>query len=364
MLLAAFFPYAYGEAGHFGRYWAPNCVEFWLGTFYIGLVPVMLCLTAASRVILGERKSSFEIDDDPVSKMRTPFLLILLFVSLLYAMGGYTPFFITLWKTVPLLQWFRWPSKSLMCVVFALSCLSGIASDWLSRERGDTENDYPSGWRRLLSDWGGLLTWLALASFVGFCLVDDGRLGEWVLRKFFNLNSIAEKYSHRIPWPLLAGECLKFILVIITAAGLILVLRKGGTWRIPAMFTLLLLLFMDLFTTTLPLLPASDMDIMHNRGPYAQLIKTETGNGRFYRSVTQQYFYGVNNEKLIRLARDSMAASWPMVDEVHSIQPMGDFQLANYWDLLGIFQWETAPPQNALLVLRKIGCSAFLEPSL
>lgn len=362
MLLTALFPYAYGSAGYFGKYWAPNCIEFWLGTFYVGVVPITLALTALTRWTLGERRDSPVIASDPLAAMRTPFLLTLLVIALLYAMGGYTPFFLFLWRTLPFLQWFRWPAKSLMCAAFALSCLAAVALDWLDGCHRERQTE-PRAWRQRLALWGPPLLWLSLAAFIGSCLWEQGRLGEGLLRRYFNLVSIAESYSHRIPWPLLARECVKFMVVILIAAGL-LQLLQGQRYRRLALVLLPCLLMADLFITTLPLLPASAMDIMHNHGPYPDLIKTQSGEGRFYRALTQQKLYGFTNEKLIRLARDTMAASWAMIDRVHSIQPMGDFKLANYMGVLAIYQWDKTPPRNRLLILRKLGCSAVLEPSL
>lgn len=364
MFLTVFFPYLYGKVGYFGKYWAPSVFEFWLGTFYIGLVPIMLCLKAGTRVAMGERRRAPEIASDPVAALRTRVLLVVLVVSLLYAMGGYTPVFPVLWSSLPILQLFRWPAKALMCVTFALSCLAGVALDWLHGVRG-VKAVTLGGWRKALTTWSPSLIWLALAGFVGYCLSAEGRPGEWLLRNYFNLNSVEEKYSHRIPWELLADEGLKFILVMLVAALLFMLGQRRPTWRRATTLLLPFLLFVDLFITTMPLLPASGMDIMDNHGPYRRVLSADLGGEtRFYRAATQQYFYGSKNEDLLRLARNTIPASWPMVDGVHAIRPMGDFKLENYDQLLRVFEWQLAPPENALAMLKKLGCSVIMEPNL
>lgn len=362
MWLTALFPYLYGVPGYFGRYWAPACVEFWMGTFYVGLLPIMLCVTVLIRRSLGWRQEPENFTSDPVARLRTPFLLVILIFFMLYAMGNFTPFFGFLWKVVPPLRWFRWPAKALMVVSFALSCLGGIALDWLANP-SDLRGQQ-SVWRRRLADYGPLALWLALAAMAGACLADVDRLYPWVLRSFFNLGTVAEVYSHRLPWENLTNDLLKFILLAVLAAILIQLYIFKPKRRRATFWLMALVLFTDLFMTTYPLLPSSDMDIMHNSSDYKMLFRSGQLEGRFYREFSQQLNYGVKNEKILRLARDTMCGYWAMVDKVQNIRPGGDFKLQNYMDLFGGYEGISVQEPYKTKILKLLGASYFLESAL
>lgn len=361
MWLTALFPYLYGIPGFFGRYWAPSCMEFWLGTFYVGLLPIMLCVTVLVRRSLGWRRGPADFTNDPVAGLRTTFLLVILIFFMLYAMGNFTPFFGFLWKVVLPLRWFRWPAKSLMVVSFALSCLGGIAYDWLAHQSNLREQ--PSGWRRL-ANHGPLALWLALAAGAGAGLVDGGRLYQWVLQSYFNLGTVAEKYSHRIPWETLNYDFLKFVIVAVLSAILIQFYIFKPERRRTIFWAMVLVLFSDLFMTTYPLLPASNMDIMHNTSDYKMLFRSGKLEGRFFRDFSQQYNYGVKNEKLLRLARDTMAGYWAMVDKVQNIRPGGDFKLKNYMDLFANVEFDLIPEPYKSKILKQLGASHYIRAAL
>jgi hypothetical protein len=364
MWLTALFPYLYGAPGFFGKYWAPSCLEFWMGTFYVGLLPVMLSITVLVRRSLGlRREPPADFPDDPVVRLRTPFLLVILVFFMLYSMGNFTPFFGFLWKVVPPLQWFRWPAKARMVVSFALCCLGGIALDWLANQSAANDRGTPV-WRRKLADFGPMGLWLTLAAVAGVSLVNNGRPGDWLLRTFFNLGTVAERYSHRIPWDTLTDECLKFILVATISAVLIQAFIFRPDKRRMVFWAMALVLFGDLMITTYPLLRSSDMDIMRNTSDYKKLFRSGKLEGRMYRQFSQQYTYGMKNEKLLRLARDTMIGYWAMVDKVENIRPGGDFKLRNYWALFDNYEFGSVAEPYKTGILKKLGAAYFVESAL
>lgn len=363
MWLTALFPYLYGVPGYYGKYWAPACMEFWLGTFYVGILPVMLGTTALIRRGLNGRGEPADLTGDPIAGKRTLFLLVILLCFMLYAMGSYTPFFGLLWKIVPPLQWFRWPAKALMVVCFALCCLGGVALDWLGRQRPSRNPDAPA-WRQNLVNYTPMGLWLTLAAVAAVSLFDNGRGGEWILRSFFNLNQVTEQFSHRIPWDVLTDDCLKFILLAVLSTVLVQIYIFRPEKRQTTFWVLLAVLFCDLLTTTYPLLRSSDMDIMRNSSDYKTLFRSGKLEGRIYRQFSQQYNYGVKNEKLLRLARDTMVGYWAMVDKVHNIRPGGDFKLRNYMDLYINYELSSVPEPYLTKILKLLGASYFLESAL
>lgn len=362
MWLTALFPYLYGLPGYFGKYWAPSCLEFWMGTFYVGLLPVMLCVTVLIRRSLGSHNGSADFTTDPVAGLRTPFLLVILIFFMLYAMGNFTPFFGFLWEVVLPLRMFRWPAKALMVVSFALCCLGGIAFDWLASQ-GDVRGRQPSGRRRRLGEYAPLALWLALAAAAGIALADS-HLHEWILRNFFNLNSVAGDYSHRIPWEKLNNDLFKFIVVVVFSAILIQLYILKPERRRTLFWLMALILFSDLFMTTYPLLPSSGMDIMKNTSDYKKLFRSGKLEGRVYREFSQQFNYGIRNEKLLRLGRDTMAGYWAMVDKVQNVRPGGDFKLRNYMDLFANVDFNLVSEPYKSKILKLLGTTYLLESAL
>lgn len=361
MLLASLLPFLYGSQGYHGVYWAPSVYEFWAGTFYVGVLPVALALAAVGRFLLGERRRPAAPKGcDAPALAPTPFLIATLIFFLLYAMGRYTPFFSIIWTLIPPLHWFRWPSKALLAVVFAASCLAGIALDWLGRE---TAKPLSAPLKQRLAAFGPAALLLGLAAVVGVSLLHEGRIGKAILTTYFNLDSVPAHYAHRIPWPLLATDGVKF--VAMAMLSVILILAHGRpAWRQPALFLMPITLLADLMFTSLPLLPSSAMDLFSNQGPYLAQLKAQPQPGRFYRMATQQLAYGMTDETLLRNARDSFGASWAMVDKVHAVRATGTFRLEDIATLRNLLIDESLPEARRAFLAKLMNCTVGLTGSL
>ncbi|MBU0673310.1 MAG: YfhO family protein [Proteobacteria bacterium] len=364
MLLTTLHPYLYGKPGYYGQYWAPSIFEFWVGTFYVGILPVVLCLTAAVCYLLEMSWGMKPPEGKWSVDVRLPFLLGLLIFSMLYSMGRYTPVFNFLWTHLEFLQGFRWPSKALMCVVFALCCCGGIAYDYLTT--GVAQNQTSSRWRRRLLDLLPLLLWLPVGGFGLACLLDNGRLGKWMLIRFFNLGRVDQVYVFRVPWDLLADHTVVFVVIIGICAFLLwlnprLVEKRA---RVVLSCLLALVLFADLMITTYPLLPASSLDIMSNNSRYLKDLGRGTQEKRFLRPLTQQVLYGVTNETVLQFARETMAGSWAMVDKVKNIRQMGDFKIEHYRQFMEMIDLRTVPTPYLGNILRLLKGSIEFDTSL
>ncbi|MBN1347526.1 MAG: YfhO family protein, partial [Phycisphaerae bacterium] len=242
-------PSLYGAPEHAGAYWAPSCEVYWLGAFYVGIVPVAIFLTLLFARLSGRATPPSPQDNgDPLLRSRTPFLLALLILFFLYALGKYTPVFGALWHTVTLLHRFRWPAKCLMCVVLALACLAGIGLDALDRRRS-TIASRPNGWRRSLSDWGPLIVFAAVALFIALCLTNVGRLGTNVLTAGFNLGAVPPEDANLIPWSILIRDAIKLPIVGLVAALLLRKLFLSDRRRTLAAGLLIALAFADLLVS-------------------------------------------------------------------------------------------------------------------
>lgn len=347
MLATLLLPFLYGVPGYIGRYWAPSCFEYWCGSFYVGIVAIvvlaggMLMRIAALKVAVGGPCSAVaEVSDSRPAwlRVRTPFLMALLAGSILYAMGQYTPFFQVCWHVLPFLQKFRWPSKAMIGAVFALSVLTGLAMDYLSETPERTARD---GRRieRMLARWWTFSLFVIAAAVVGVCLPDGGRVGRLLLEKYFNLNSlqwhgsIPDVLMRRVPWEILGFDGVKFMLLALVAPALALIWSSRSRLRTAAGWMLVGLAYADLFVTGSILVPSGSADLLarHATDPAE---RRETGPARIFKKLDPgQYTYGETDEAVFRWARDGLVMSWPVADHVFAVNAEGSFRLPGVMDL-------------------------------
>lgn len=112
-LLSFLVPYIFGNITIAGAYLQP---QEWLASFYIGILPVILVFSAV--LIKAGKKAVF--------------FAILLTVSLLLALGRFTPFYMFLHKFILGFGYIRYPVKFVFITSFALSALSGMGYDTIT----------------------------------------------------------------------------------------------------------------------------------------------------------------------------------------------------------------------------------------
>ncbi|MGD0277218.1 MAG: hypothetical protein ABSB79_14395, partial [Syntrophales bacterium] len=121
-------PFLFGRPGYPDQ-WLTNFTvfEFWIGTFYIGILPLIIIS------ILPFRKLQ-EKNDSKKQKFVALlfFCLVTIFFGLIMSFGEYTPIYYIFFKYFPLFNILRWPSKFLFLVVFAASILTGLGYQRLS----------------------------------------------------------------------------------------------------------------------------------------------------------------------------------------------------------------------------------------
>lgn len=94
-------------------YWGRS--SFTESAFYVGIIPLILAIGA-------------------IARWKKPFWIIVLGISLLFALGSYTPLF-HLYKHIPLLSLFRAPSRFLFMATAALAILSAEGLDVFLRSK-------------------------------------------------------------------------------------------------------------------------------------------------------------------------------------------------------------------------------------
>ena len=89
------FPFLFGRTGYPHEYWAKTIYEFWIGTCYVGIVPILLLAFAPLC-----RAKAFR---DPAK----PYVFLLLYFTgmtifgVIMAMGKYTPLYMFLYSWLP-----------------------------------------------------------------------------------------------------------------------------------------------------------------------------------------------------------------------------------------------------------------------
>lgn len=118
-LINLFIPYFFGNRLQ-GTYWGAPHAEYYL---YLGILPIILAIIG----IFG-KKSKYK-----------HFFIGLLFFSLLFALGKYTPFFKLLYNYFPGFNYFSVPSRMLSLFSFSISVLAGLGVSILA----DKDNKKP-----------------------------------------------------------------------------------------------------------------------------------------------------------------------------------------------------------------------------
>ncbi len=265
-LFTLLIPSLHGSCGAYGalwgRYWSPTCLMYSIAAVYVGIVPLVVLLTAAlHRLLLPAPLRPTCPDAPPEQRCRAPFFITLLLLTLLYAMGKHTPFFPLLWHTIPPLQHFVSPPKILFATTLALACLSAIGLDALT---ATSSRSFASvtPLRRALARWGPLALFAGITVFIVVCLAGNGAVGIALLHRWFNLGAVPPSLACQIPWNTLVLDSVKLCLVgLIAAAVLHLYVHRTEASR-PLAWTLALIAFADLAVTNVPVMQAGPKELI------------------------------------------------------------------------------------------------------
>jgi hypothetical protein len=378
-------PSIYGVPGSPGCTWAPTCSYYWLWMFYLGIAPIVILVSATIRWGLGHRAPRGGADlpkHAPV--FLVPFLLTLGGVAFLYSTGKYTPFFELCLLGVPLLKWFSMPSKSLLCVTLSLSCLTAIAMDWLARVQ-DRGQPGVGGGRRVLSQWGTLLVFAAVALLVVACLVNDARWGKTILRRYFNLASVEPDTRGLIPWGVLLQDSVKLAVVGLLAAFLLRLYTLRPSARGVMGVLIVTLSFFDLSITHARLLLPGPAGILEERSAYLGLPRPDRKTARFlgYDPVASSRvarllpeatrkeeldgteFHGHQGdlrEAVMRLARQFLHKSCPVMDKAFNANSETNFCSNDVARLTSILMIPQMSMERRCRLLAMLNCDRIVWP--
>ena len=130
-LLTFLIPYLFGVPGYTNVYWGITLFEFWAGSFYVGIFPLILSLFSITISLFHKKYDLSSIDSFDRNTSNNLMLLSLLFSALvlwliILSLGMYTPVFNFFYTYFPLFNKFRWPSRIMELAVFAISIIAGV----------------------------------------------------------------------------------------------------------------------------------------------------------------------------------------------------------------------------------------------
>ena len=106
---------------------------YWEDAIYIGVLPFLLSLGLLLRSIARLKSPTHPLTHSPNFIL---FLILILPVALLLALGRNTPVFPFLYRYVPTFSLFQAPARMMIWFVFALSLLGGLGADRWTRPQG------------------------------------------------------------------------------------------------------------------------------------------------------------------------------------------------------------------------------------
>jgi uncharacterized membrane protein YfhO len=117
----------FGNPAH-GNYWV-TADNFWEDNIYTGVLSIVFAFTAISRLVIRHYKNS------STSKIVALFSISAILLSVIFALGKYTPVFPFFYKYIPTFDMFQAPTRFNIWLVLAVSLLAGMGiNSWRAPE--------------------------------------------------------------------------------------------------------------------------------------------------------------------------------------------------------------------------------------
>ena len=244
-----------------GDYW--GFANYWEDAVYIGVLPVLLAL---STLFIGLRRRS--PDQAAVFGLRRGliwFLWAIFCLSVLLALGSFTPVYPWLYRHVPTFSMFQAPARWMLWAVFALSLLAGIGAE---------------RWRRPEKRF---LYWTRLGSAGAFAIMLGAGLG-WLL-----LGEVSPTFVRSTAllglWCLGAGALSLFAPP--TTANQLPIPPRGDVWSDVWRWAVVVWVTLDLLVAGWGLNPGGSLSL-YGSSPTAEAIRTQARGGRLFIPMAQE----------------------------------------------------------------------------
>jgi hypothetical protein len=369
-------PNLFGNPAH-SDYW--GYANFWEDAIYVGIAPLLLAISALFHLKPKVYRREVVTHKHPFSDstiLPFPFfLLILILISVLLAMGKNTPVFPWLYYNFPTFDMFRAPTRFSIWLVVALAILAGIGAE---------------SWRR---PTGRGLYWTRLGTAGAFAVSIGAGLGWYLLR-----DMPVEMKPTFVPAIAMAGlwGLGTGILALTAPEDQDCDDLSKGIWRLAVM----LWISIDLLVAGWGLNPGIGLDFYRQEPVNLERVRQEIGKGRLYLLVNDEDYLkferffrfesftpimGWDNLRPSMLPNLNMLEGIPVVNNYDPIVPgryarwmdaIKEINISLREDLLdrmavSLLEWSVEigdfgvrfVPRDSAPRLRWVPCSIFVEDS-
>ncbi|XHR27923.1 MAG: YfhO family protein [Chthoniobacteraceae bacterium] len=300
--LSLLFPFLFGRSGYPNAYWGITVYEFWAGTCFIGIFPLIVATFSPFCLKRFSKEEGNELH-----RFLFFFFLAVAILALVFSAGKYFPAYMLLNKFLPGFSHFRWPSKFLVFLVYALPVLASLGFQQILNWNRSGRKIPVGGWV-VFAGWGMIL----LLTLIGLMLGgSDSSLFETLTGNSTALPLHAKEVF---------GDYCRGILFLALGLGVVGMFFSGkAPWKVTA-WTALAVTFINLFLVGREIQPIMDKDIYELppktlHAPFEplqpwQIYSTSANAG--------QYFYGCRDRSFYQWAKDAA------IQDV--LQPFGMFQ--------------------------------------
>jgi hypothetical protein len=234
-----------------GDYW--GYANYWEDAVYIGLLPFLLALLA-----LFTRGRRIRFIDDRMPRL-VGFLLGILLVAFLLALGKNTPLFPWLYRYIPTFDMFQAPTRISLLAVFCLALLAGIGTE---------------SWRR---PTGRGLYWVRLGTAAALAVTIGAGLAAAFARDYFSQvePSTIRAVALTGLWGLGAG-------ILTLTAPLATNSPAHRSLTTPWAWAVVLWVASDLLIASWGLNPGIDLNFYRFPSPTSAQVRVAAGSGRLY----------------------------------------------------------------------------------
>jgi hypothetical protein len=302
-----------------GGYWGRG--TYWEETAYVGILPLLLATLAIVRWWQKQRRATSHSERLPL----VPFWGLLALVSLVLALGEFTPIYRFVFEYVPGFGYFQAPARLMIGYALGIAMLAGTGADTLR-----------IGYR------ARTVLRIVLVAALGLGLAALG----------------ARLLSANIP-PSFGNSTARLGLTLVLAAGLLLLLGRqlrGRRWQATAVA----LIVADLLVFGWPLAPGTDPEIYHRPVASASFLAYQPP-GRIYvaypyaRKMYDTYVslqaYGPADPDYLQGLRESQIPNLGAVQGLYGVENYDPLTVGLYHDLWDRLEGERDQPPDLREIL-------------
>ena len=337
-------PYLFGIPGYANVYWGISQIEFWTGSFYVGIFTLILILLSTIFIFckkneLSNTDTSLNLKDASNNfRILTAFFCALTMLLIILASGVYTPIYNIFYTYFPFFNKFRWPSRIMELTVFSLSIIAGIGAHYFFISVKNTKN--------LQGKKTDSCLYLVLkilivtdALFIAFFL-----LGYFIPAKMFPLTKGYINTVHFVEIPTSLETRYSQIMrgflymLIFLNAGIILFflgIARKVDYKV-LKFLLPLVIVIDLFFMFKGLNYYSSADVYITKPDVITYLESDKDLFRIGSTYnkTQQFLYGIKTDSAFLRAKSVLAGETSLPYHIFKLLGGGELKINNYVEFL------------------------------